>query len=94
MVKPRNILITVKKVEGKCRMKKGDRIFIDRGFVDTKESDNFCSGALGSLLPLIGPLALHSPKELNWGKEESILFRCPDTLDYGNGCVWFEISRL
>lgn len=95
MIKRRNLLITVKKVEGKCPMREGDKMFLDRGFIDSKKSDNFCCFALGSLFPLIEPLAMHNPKELGWGKkEDSIVFRCPDTAEYGNGCAWFEISYL
>lgn len=93
------LVITVKKIQGKCPVfKVGDRIVIEGSDIVPEKTDALCVHALGSMLSMVIALGRDvSFKELGLAKEEGDVgyVQCldpgpPYTL---GGTVLFEIRR-
>lgn len=93
------LVITVKRIRGKCPVYKiGDKIVIDGFYIDTEESKNVCMHAFSAMLSLASLLAHgFSTKELGLGPRENIGYlQCPDPGPpcTKGGTVLFEIRRV
>jgi len=92
------LTITVKEVRGKCPIYKvGDKIIIDKFYINTKKSKNVCIHAISALSTLLSTF-LHgtSAKELGIGKKKNIGYlQCQDPGPpyTPGGTVLFEIKR-
>jgi uncharacterized repeat protein (TIGR04076 family) len=93
------LIISVKKIEGKCPVfKVSDKIVVESPKIVVEETDNFCIHAFGCILSMIVPLSHGASfKQLGLAKEEGEkgYFQC---LDPGEpythgGTVFFEIRR-
>ena len=90
--------ITVKEIKGKCPLYQvGDTMIIDKFYLDTAESENFCIHAISAMFPLLSSF-IHgiSAKELGIGTEKDIGYlQCPDPgpPHTKGGTVLFEIKR-
>jgi len=93
------LIITVKKIRGKCPLyKPRDRIVIDEFYVSTKESKDICMHAFGAMLSLAS-IMVHgfSTKELGLSPKENVGYlQCPDPGPpcTKGGTVLFEIRRV
>jgi len=99
MGKVHRLVLTVKKIRGKCPVhKRGDRIVVDSPEIITAETDALCVHALGSMLSMLVPLARGlNFRDLSLAREEGNVgyVQC---LDPGRpytlgGTVIFEIKR-
>jgi len=93
------LVVTVKKIQGKCPVfKVGDKIILESPKVIVKKTTNICIHAFGCMLSMIVPLSRGiSFKQLGLATEEGEkgYFQC---LDPGRpytdgGTVLFEIER-
>jgi len=93
------LVITVKKIRGKCPVfKVGDKIVVETPKIVVEKTDNLCVHAFGSMLSMIVPLSSRTNfKDLGLATEEGDkgYMQC---LDPGKpytegGTVIFEIKR-
>ena len=92
------VIITVKEIRGHCPIYKvGDKILIEKFYINSKNSQNICIHALSSMLTLLSSF-LHgsSAVELGIGSQENIGYlQCPDPGSpyTKGGTVLFELKR-
>lgn len=92
------IIITVKEVHGHCPIyKTGDKILVEKFYINSKKSKNICIHALAAMSTLLSAF-LHgsSATELGIGSEETIGYlQCPDPGPpyTKGGTVLFELKR-
>lgn len=84
------VTLKVKEIRGKCPLEYalGEKIVIENGLINLKESDRVCLYALGGLLPYLTVLYRDTPKT-DWINQKQEL-QCPDNIN----TVLFEIERV
>ena len=92
------ITITVKEVHGHCPIyKTGDKIIVEKFYIDSKKSKNICLHAFAAISTLLSAL-IHgsSAMDLGIGSEENVGYiQCPDPGPpcTKGGTVLFELKR-
>lgn len=75
------LVITVKEVRGKCPLYQvGDKVIIDKSYINTKKSKNICIHALSAMFTLLSAF-VHgsSATELGIGAKADVGYlQCPD----------------
>lgn len=92
------VILHIKEVKGYCPLyKPGDKIIIDRFFIDSKESNNICMHAFSAMLTLLSAFVHGSSAvDLGIGHEEDVGYlECPDPGPpyTEGGTVLFELRR-
>lgn len=92
------VIIIAKEIRGHCPVyREGDKMILNKYYIESKNSSNICIHALTAMSTLLSAFAHGcSAIDLGIGSDENVGFlQCPDPgICNGGGTVIFEIRKI